>query len=138
MYTYAAFMRAAGGGDGGGSCKGATHGRKEAISSTMDSDGLLGGSYLFKEIKKRTPKSRETIPLRIRDITKSYRNFCSLCSFHIVNRESSSGRIRSFLIGSGTDSGCQRQRIDCDKKPMAEINIFIIIIRRLKKIGEAV
>jgi hypothetical protein len=26
---------------------------------------LLGGSYLFKEIKKRTPKSRETIPLRI-------------------------------------------------------------------------
>jgi hypothetical protein len=24
---------------------------------------LLGGSYLFKEIKKRTPKSRETIPL---------------------------------------------------------------------------
>jgi hypothetical protein len=25
---------------------------------------LLGGSYLFNEIKKRTPKSRETIPLR--------------------------------------------------------------------------
>jgi hypothetical protein len=25
---------------------------------------LLGGSYLFKEIKKRTPKSRETIPLK--------------------------------------------------------------------------
>jgi hypothetical protein len=24
---------------------------------------LLGGSYLFNEIKKRTPKSRETIPL---------------------------------------------------------------------------
>jgi hypothetical protein len=24
---------------------------------------LLGGSYLFDEIKKRTPKSRETIPL---------------------------------------------------------------------------
>jgi hypothetical protein len=24
---------------------------------------LLGGSYLFIEIKKRTPKSRETIPL---------------------------------------------------------------------------
>jgi hypothetical protein len=23
----------------------------------------LGGSYLFNEIKKRTPKSRETIPL---------------------------------------------------------------------------
>jgi hypothetical protein len=26
---------------------------------------LLGGSYLFREIKKRTPKSRETIPLYI-------------------------------------------------------------------------
>jgi hypothetical protein len=25
---------------------------------------LLGGSYLFNEIKKRTTKSRETIPLR--------------------------------------------------------------------------
>jgi hypothetical protein len=25
---------------------------------------LLGGSYLFKEIKKRTPKSRETIPFK--------------------------------------------------------------------------
>jgi hypothetical protein len=25
---------------------------------------LVGGSYLFNEIKKRTPKSRETIPLR--------------------------------------------------------------------------
>jgi hypothetical protein len=25
---------------------------------------LLGGSYLFNEIKKRTQKSRETIPLR--------------------------------------------------------------------------
>jgi hypothetical protein len=25
---------------------------------------LSGGSYLFNEIKKRTPKSRETIPLR--------------------------------------------------------------------------
>jgi hypothetical protein len=25
---------------------------------------LLEGSYLFNEIKKRTPKSRETIPLR--------------------------------------------------------------------------
>jgi hypothetical protein len=24
---------------------------------------LLGGSYIFKEIKERTPKSRETIPL---------------------------------------------------------------------------
>jgi hypothetical protein len=24
---------------------------------------LLGGSFLFNEIKKRTPKSRETIPL---------------------------------------------------------------------------
>jgi hypothetical protein len=24
---------------------------------------LLGGSYLFNEIKKRTPKSRETTPL---------------------------------------------------------------------------
>jgi hypothetical protein len=30
---------------------------------------LLGGSYLFKEIKKRTPKSRETIPLRAGDAT---------------------------------------------------------------------
>jgi hypothetical protein len=27
---------------------------------------LLGGSYLFNEIKKRTPKSRETIPLTFR------------------------------------------------------------------------
>jgi hypothetical protein len=27
---------------------------------------LLGGSYLFNEIKKRTPKSRETIPLNIK------------------------------------------------------------------------
>jgi hypothetical protein len=26
---------------------------------------LLGGSYLFNEIKKRTPKSRETIPLTL-------------------------------------------------------------------------
>jgi hypothetical protein len=28
---------------------------------------LLGGSYLFNEIKKRTPKSRETIPLTTLD-----------------------------------------------------------------------
>jgi hypothetical protein len=27
---------------------------------------LVGGSYLFNEIKKRTPKSRETIPLSIK------------------------------------------------------------------------
>jgi hypothetical protein len=27
---------------------------------------LLVGSYLFNEIKKRTPKSRETIPLTLK------------------------------------------------------------------------
>jgi hypothetical protein len=29
---------------------------------------LLGDSYLFNEIKKRTPKSRKTIPLKIHNI----------------------------------------------------------------------
>jgi hypothetical protein len=41
---------------------------------------LLGGSYIFKEIKKRTPKSRETIPLK----EHSHEKVCEI--IHLNNR----------------------------------------------------
>jgi hypothetical protein len=57
---------------------------------------LLGGSHLFNEIKKRTPKSRETIPLMLKLCKSTGILYTVLCKCSRVTKVNLGGKIVFF------------------------------------------